>query len=116
MDALGLLIGSGFPDGSISVLWQALFDGLEVGGGTFVRTTHDFTYHGFSGGTFDELRLRDAEGTPTALSFLDGRRNALTIDSIEVSKATPVPLPAAGWMLLSTVGGLFAARRFRRQA
>jgi len=56
----------------------------------------DFTFDG----TFDALRI-------TALSSPNGT-NGFDIDSVRVS---PVPLPAAGWMLVVGIGGLVVMRR-----
>ena len=56
-------------------------------------------------GSFDQIRLKDVSKTAfTSTSSTDG----FDVDSIAIA---PVPLPAAGAMLLAGLGGLAALRR-----
>lgn len=51
----------------------------------------------------------------TFMSFLTTEGNA-RVDDVKGSYTPPVPLPAAGWMLLAGIGGLTAMRRRKKTA
>lgn len=66
---------------------------------------------GLIGATFDTLRLIDTSPlTSTAQSDAFGPLGGFDLDAARVSIA-PVPLPAAGMLLLTAIGGLTAMRR-----
>lgn len=67
---------------------------------------------GLIGSTFDTLRLVDASPlSSSAQSDQLGRLGGFDIDAIRVA---PVPLPAAGAMLIAAIGGLAFLRRRRK--
>ena len=69
--------------------------------------THDTPWYlGFSGGGFDEIRIRDGE-VGTVTGFYDGTDNALAIDAIE----TAVPEPTC--ISLLALGTIALVRRRR---
>lgn len=113
LDALGLLVGSGFGSDS-NGHYSLHLDGTEVASGSFTNSGN-LSYLGFSGTIFDEIRLVTTFSRSFS-SIGDGSFNALVVDAIEVSLATPpiVPLPAGGLLLLSGLAGLGAMRRRAR--
>lgn len=74
----------------------------------------------------DELLLTAFNGSGTKtfsnailqnINTTDGVNRTIYFDNFEATAAAPIPLPAAGWLLLTAVGGLgFAARRRRKAA
>lgn len=67
---------------------------------------------GLVGSTFDTLRLSDASPlSSTAQSDQFGTLGGFDIDAVRVA---PVPLPAAGVMLLTALGGMAFLRRRRK--
>ena len=108
---VGMLIGSGNPS-QTTFLFELFNNGSAVQSGTLAHSLA-FSYLGFLGGGFDEIRLRDA-ATPDA-SFLDGSLNALTIESVELRNVSAVPLPAALPLFLSGLTGLALMGRKRKK-
>lgn len=101
---IGFQVGSGngyntLPAQAIFLYYELVNDGVVVQSDTIgsAWTPH---WLGFSGGGFDEVRLRDSQNSISSLS--SGDLNALAIDSIKVAA---VPEPQA-WLLMSL--GLFA--------
>ena len=87
--SVGLLRGSLYS--SDQKLLYALYDnGVQVQTGTVAP--HDFLsnarYLGFSGGGFDEVRLRDGQGT---FAFNDNIKNGLAIDAVETAGLSAPP-------------------------
>ena len=119
LDALGLLVGSGF-NSNTTAHYSLRLDGAEVSSGSFVNTG-SLSYLSFSGAIFDEIYLL-ATLSSSFSSFGDGTFNALAVDAIEVNLAdkvsfsapTPIPLPAGGLLLLSGLVGIGVMRRFKR--
>ncbi|MEO9518135.1 MAG: VPLPA-CTERM sorting domain-containing protein [Paracoccaceae bacterium] len=119
LDALGLLIGSGYNSDTTGH-YSLRLDGSEVSSGSFVNSG-TLSYLSFSGARFDEIYLL-ATLSSSFSSFGDGTFNALAVDAIEVSLAseisfsspTPIPLPAGGLLLLSGLVGIGVMRRFKR--
>ena len=105
---ISFIVGSGYGGGTHSVYYELANNGSVVQNGTLSQASG--TWLGFSGGGFDEVRVRDSY-TFTS-SFTDGATNAIALDSIKTVGAIPEPgtyaLMLAG---LSAVG--FVARRRR---
>lgn len=79
---------------------------LNVSDAIFGATTYD-THFGRRTEDNDTFSLVDTNTISFVLTT-----NARHVDNIRVITAvSEVPIPAAGWMLLAGVGGLFAARR-----
>jgi hypothetical protein len=105
---ISFLAGSGFGGGTHSVYYELALGGSVVQSGTLSQVSGDWL--GFSGGGFDEVRLRDSY-YPT-YSLNDGQVNALAIDSIKVTAAVPEPETYA--LMLAGLGVVgFVARRRR---
>ncbi|NUM34119.1 MAG: hypothetical protein HUU50_06225 [Candidatus Brocadiae bacterium] len=89
-------------------------DGVFVTGGTFSIGSMFALYVGFSGGGFDEIRVRDfystAPSTANHLNFYNGTPNALGLDSIELS-GTSVPEPHSLFLSLLSIIALFLLRK-----
>jgi hypothetical protein len=108
---VGFIVGSGFGSTLLSVYYELAENGVVVKSGELTGFSSTPSYLGFSGGGFNEIRVRNGGGTPLALG--DGTLNAMAIDSIELA-GTVVPEPST-WALF--VGGLamlaFARTRLR---
>ncbi len=102
---IGLDLGSGFSWGGQSVQYELLDDGLSVLLGFITTPTSADGYIGFSGGGFDQIRLRN---TFSSGNFGDGALNALAIDNIELSGTVPEP----GTLALLGLGLGFIGRIF----
>lgn len=104
-------------------IWEAIYDGLGVAGLT--DTTGRFELRN-TGQDPQDVVLTAAAGFLTGASGLTpSERNKWTILQLDATgaavqdlgAATPIPLPAAAWLLLAASGGLIAAkRRQSRQA
>jgi|SRR6056297_35897 len=69
------------------------------------KYTFELSGLGYNGGVFDFF------------DTVEGETNIATlVGSYRVEDLTPVPLPAAGWMLLAGVGGLVAMKRRKAKA
>ena len=110
---VGFLRGSGTPNNTY-VYYRLYDDGGFVEGGT-VPPPHDIArYLGFSGGGFDEIRVRDGSDPS---GWTPGTFNALAIDSIETAGAAviiPEPLTMLG--IAAGIAGLGGYIRRRRRA
>ena len=105
---VGFLVGSGFAStNSLMLYYELALNGVPVQAGSLA---HSSSAHwlGFSGGGFDEIRLRDGVGS---ISSLSGGLNALAIDSIKL--VTPVPEPEIYAMLAAGLGFLGFLKRRR---
>jgi hypothetical protein len=113
-----VLVGSGFNvDNLAPILNYDLFDkGVEVASGTEPVHLYQkgFQYYGFSGGTFDEARLK-----VLAAGFGNqegGDYDAISIGSRSVVGPPPVPEPASWALMIGGFGLAGAALRRRRAA
>lgn len=102
-------LGAGMPGISVSTVCVSADIGACVGAdavGEYDRTTdRTFEYDV----TFTRLAAGDSVFDTHAL--VDGGIVASERDSFKDGSLPPVPLPAAGWMMLAGIGGLLAARR-----
>jgi len=105
---IGFIVGSGYGGGTHSVYYELANNGSVVQNGTLSQVSG--TWLGFSGGGFDEVRVRDASSFTS--SFTDGQVNAIAIDSIKTVGAIPEPETYA--LMLAGLGAVgFVARRRR---
>jgi hypothetical protein len=80
---VGFLIGTGRLAGSSFATYGLYNNGVNILTGTLELSGTTPFYVGFSGGGFDEIRLREQITSPG--DFLSGTENALAIDAIEIS-------------------------------
>jgi hypothetical protein len=91
---IGFLRGSG--NGShVALIYELYNNGLLVAS-SFTSHTWTAQYLGFSGGGFDEIRLRDSSNFAATVG--NGTFNALALDSIEV-RQSPQGVPDGGYTL-----------------
>ena len=102
--------------------WEILYESGDyaAGGGTFAisgnqqvtKAANSFLKNldGEATGSWDLsfLQKTDAQGNPSAKG-----QNLVTADPTPPTTPSPVPLPAAGWLLLGGLAALAAARRRR---
>ena len=100
---ISFIAGSGFGGGAHSLYYELALAGSVVQSGSLSQVSGGWL--GFSGGGFDEVRLRDSNSFTTSLN--DGQLNAFAIDSIKTVGAVPEPetyalmlagLCALGWV------------------
>ena len=92
IDSIGFLRASGIisPSPLLYELWNG---GVLVQNGSISPHQNDpVLYLGFTGGGFDELRVRDSSTNATVLS--DGSPNALWLDAIEIVNGVAAPVQA----------------------
>ena len=91
-----------------TAIWEIVYDSDEMSGATLASGDYVITESNDGAKAAAESFLNGLNGPKTGryrLTYLqsDDSQNLLT--------ATPVPLPAAGWMLIAGLGGLAALRR-----
>lgn len=101
------------PDGTINFSYTydlsttpAFAEGISAAD-LFPLTFREIVIHGMT------VSAAFGAGTPGEVDGTSGYKLVLPVASGEIS---PIPLPAAAWMLLSALGGLFGANRMRRRA
>lgn len=107
-------LGGGLPEISVSALCTGADDGACVGAdavGDYNRS-EERTF------TFDVTFTRNAAGDSVFDTFalVDGGIVARESDSFPGDAIAPIPLPAAGWLLLGGLAGLGALSRRRKKA
>ncbi|NRF72412.1 hypothetical protein HLB44_36225 [Aquincola sp. S2] len=119
---IGLLRGTGSLDVSnpnqlMGIYYELWLDGVLVEAGN-PTVSGNASYIGFSGGGFNEVRIRDS-GSTFINSFGNGTpasvdSNSLAIDSIEIAAATqPVPEPHTFPLVLTALAAVGLAFRGR---
>ena len=122
IQALGLMRGSG-NSSHADLLYELWNNGAVVQSGSVFHQGDPALYIGFTGGGFDEVRLRDGNA-PTSVD--DGSHNAMVIDVVEAIAGGPVVAAAPGSVqavptmsayalfLLSSLLGLVGLTRMRK--
>ena len=108
---ISFIAGSGFGGGAHSLYDELALGGSVVQSGTLSQVSGDCL--GFSGGGFDEVRVRDSYSLTASLN--DGQVNAVAIDSIKTVGAVPEPETYA-LMLAGLCAVGWVARRKQRAA
>jgi hypothetical protein len=106
---VGFMRGSGIPEvgnqGAGTMLYELYQGGSLVLAGS-VPHVQNGLYLGFSGGGFNEIRVRD--GAPGDMqSFYDGTRNGLALDAIELSVPEPSSMALVALAVLGVTAGAF---------
>jgi hypothetical protein len=110
------LAGSGFFDNQ-DLQYEVLNNNVVVGTGTTGPTANLYSAltatFGFSGGTFDEVRLQNlgVSGAFDPLGY-----EALALDNIEIDAAPGVPEPASWALMIAGFGMVGFAMRRRKVA
>ena len=129
--SVGFLRGTGWVTQELNAIVSFLYfelwnDGARVQTGTLGPDNYLARYVGFSGGEFDQIKIRDSlyatvnsfgNGTPFEMGGQGGggpTYNALAIDSIEVRLLIPEPGTFA--IVGVSLAALVASRRVRRPA
>lgn len=105
---MGLDLG-GSRFGWRTLLYEVLNNGVSVLFGSVTLPAAADGYIGFSGGGFDQVRLRSTSGP--AGNFGDGALNALPIDNIELAAPAVVPEPGTLALLGLALAGAAISRR-----
>ncbi|MEM6372019.1 MAG: VPLPA-CTERM sorting domain-containing protein [Pseudomonadota bacterium] len=103
--ALELILGTGNSSAQgMSYSWQTFLSGNLVGSGTTARLAVPGWYGWSDASGFDTVVFGQATG------------NAPAFDSVRAQfvDPAPIPLPAAGWLMLVGLGGLSALRRRKK--
>jgi hypothetical protein len=86
---VGFILGSGFGGNVLNVYYELAKNSAVVASGQLPGFSSTPSYLGFSGGGFNEIRIRNGFGDQ--LAMFDDTKNALAIDSIEASGVVPEP-------------------------
>ncbi|TNF64832.1 MAG: VPLPA-CTERM sorting domain-containing protein [Rhodobacteraceae bacterium] len=83
-------------------------------GGDAIGSTQNSVSGGLRDGRLHLVTMDFSEAVRNvAITMTNGRNDGFGIDSVGVAVA-PVPLPAAGWLMIAGLGGLAALRRRRK--
>lgn len=87
-------------------LWEIIYDGgLDLGSGTFKDNGTSGAIRSLADGYLLGIQSEDALSGRYRFTFLT------SADSQDLVTVSPIPLPAAGWLLLAGVAGLAGVRR-----
>ncbi len=117
-DTLSLSTLFGLVDSGTLINWYSgKTDNLSGDGGEFSRIVGDLTVdsldRGSDGRVFNAFYVEFRGTAPLVFEGTATLGNRVTEDG---NPLAPVPLPAAGWMLLAGIGGLAAVARRRKPA
>ncbi len=115
VDAVQFLAGSGWFGGEPTLYYEVLLGGVSIGSGVAGPVpvfTAGGTWYGFSGASFDEVRLQVR--TDGGSTFDSGAYEAGAFDMIQIGSAGVVPEPGTWAMLIAGFGLVGAASRRRR--
>lgn len=121
-DAISFLGGSLWITQPQTLYFELADDGAVVLDGT-LPATFQGTWISFSGGDFDEVRLRASQGDVTSLTSCPSGGpvggtavpgcNFVFVDDIRVGPPTPIPLPGSAWLAGAGLVALGLASRRR---
>lgn len=112
-NGLPLVVDSATASAFQLSLWEVITDTtLDLTAGDFRVTTNNSNARTLAAGWLDNITGADPVWKPgnVAFTFLQSDTNQDLL-AIGLGGPTPVPLPAAGWMLLAGIGALAAAKR-----
>jgi hypothetical protein len=110
---ISFIAGSGFGGGAHSLYYELALGGSVVQSGSLSQVSGGWL--GFSGGGFDEVRVRDSYAFTASLT--DGQLNAFAIDSIKTGTVGAVPEPETYALMLADLCAVgWVARRQQRVA
>jgi MYXO-CTERM domain-containing protein len=117
-ESVGMLVGAGWhpTDQFTYVNYEVLLNGVITLAGSIVLPPTGVAYLGFSGGSFDAVRLSatsNSPASPTSETF-----QALQLDSVEITGARdpgPNPVPEPSLAALALCGAVVAFARRRRE-
>ena len=92
-------------------LWEIVTDdALDLTAGDFVVNSNNSNARGVAARWLADITDGDWKPTDLEFTFLQSTQSQDLV-AFGIGGPTPVPLPAAGWMLIAGIGALFAAKR-----